>query len=138
MKPVVALLAFASCCFAGDYKPVVPAGAAVYVEPGTRLDKILAAAFESRHVPLRIVDSPQEADYTLSGIVVHSTDMVDSRTWGPTYFPSTYEPILLTSKSGEMVWKYVVSKSTLKRGDQRVADAVARHIGEVVLKSTKP
>lgn len=53
---------------------------------------------QAKHIPLRVVSSREEADYT---------------------------------------WRYVFSKRVVNRGGQSVADNIAGHIREVVVKARK-
>jgi hypothetical protein len=136
MKPVIALLGFAVFCSAADYQRTVPPGSAIYVDSWHGLDQSLIAAFQTRHLPLQIASSPGNADYTLHCVVIRTSEGVPNP-WGgrEATFPATYASVWMTSKSGQYVyvWRYVVSKRTVKRGREAVAEAIAAHIQEIVL-----
>jgi hypothetical protein len=137
MKPALALLVFALCCSAADYPATVPPGSAIYVEPHTGLGPLLTTVFQAKHVPLRIVSSPGEADYTLNSHVVNTTDEVENHNWGTEYFPRTYESVILQTKNGDIVWKCIVPDKVLKQGRWSVAATVASHIHEVIVHSRR-
>jgi hypothetical protein len=136
MKTAVALLGFALYGSAADRQATIPSGSAIYVDSNDGLDKFLTAAFESRKVPLRIVSSTEKADYTLDSTVMRVLNVRGRR--GGAGKDASAAAVNLTSKSGEVVWRYTVSPETLKRGGQSVAEAIAKHIKEVVAKGPKP
>lgn len=132
MKKAIALLASVFCCSAADRQASIPSGSAIYVDSGSEFGKFLAAAFQSRHVALRVVSSPQEADYTLDSTVMPTWDVV--RRNGKRRDAAAEK---LTSKSGEVVWRYTVSPGVLKRGDQSVAQDCAKHMKDIVAKGSE-
>ena len=140
MKTGIALLVVAVGCFSAQHQAKITAGSAIYVDSAHGFDKLLTAAFEARHVPLRIVSSRDKADYELDSAVVAIWDVVETR--GPVMdnmTGRTSEPVLrLRSKSGDVVWMYEIQRRVLKRGGQSVADAFAKHIKDVVGQSPKP
>ncbi len=133
MKKSIALLVLAFSCYAADRQATIPSGSAIYVDSSSELGKFLAAAFQSRHLPLRIVSSPAEADYTLDSTVLPTWDVV--RRNGKRRSAAAEK---LTSKSGEVVWRYTVTPGVLKRGDQSVAEDCAKHMRDIVAKGSKP
>ena len=140
MKPVVALLALALCCSAAQRHATIPPGSAIYVDSKNGFDKFLTAAFQAKRVPLRIVSSPEEADYTLDMAGVRAWDVVELDIYGwDTMVGRTSEGgVRLTSKSGDVACTYVIPPRILKRGGQSVAEAFAKYIKGVVAKGSRP
>ncbi len=137
MMTPIPLLVLAFCCFPPDYPRTVPQGSAIYVRSGSGFGELLGAALQAKHIPLRIVSSREEADYTLAWGVVPSAESVETAALGPVVFPTTNGSARLMSKSGDVVWRYVFSKRVVNRGGQSVADNIAGHIREVVVKARK-
>ena len=137
MKDGIALILLALCCSAGQRQATIPAGSAIYVDSTSGLDKSLTAAFQSQHLALRVVTSPDQADYTLDSTVMATWDVVRTRSGG-SVGDTSEAAVKLTSKSGEVVWRHTISQGTLKRGNQAVAEDCARRLKSIVAKAPKP
>jgi hypothetical protein len=133
MKNCVALLAVALCCSAASRQATIPSGSAIYVDSSNGFDKFLTAAFQSQHLALRVVSSPEEADYTFDSTVMPTWDVV--RKGGKRRSAAA---VKLTSKSGEVIWRHTVTPAILKRGGQSMADDCARNMKSIVAKAPKP
>ena len=133
MKNGIALLSLSLCWPAAAQQATIPSGSAIYVDSGNGFDKLLAAAFQSHHVALRVVSSAGEADYTVDSTVMPTWEAV--RRGGKTRDAAAEK---LTSKSGEVVWRFTVTPGILKRGDQSVAEDCAKHLKGIVAKGSKP
>ncbi len=136
MKIGIALLTLTISCLAA-HQPAIPPGSAIFVDSQNGFDKLLDAAFQSQHVPLRVVSSPDKADYTFDGAVMPVFDVVQTRS-GRTVGDTSAEAVKLTSKSGEVIWRHAVSQRILKKGSQAVAEDCARHMKELVSKAARP
>jgi hypothetical protein len=142
------LLTFALCCSAAHHQATIPAGSKVYVDSkdGLELDKLLIAAFQARHVPLQIVSSPENAEYTLHCAVTHWVDSVTDRSQAVARFNITELDVNLTSSrvdfppvnADDIVWKYFVTGRVAKQGGKPAAEAIAKRIKGVVAKGPKP
>ena len=132
MKIGIALLALGLCCSAAEHKATVPSGSAIYVDSSSGFDKFLSAALQARHVPLRIVSVPEQADYALDSAVFAVAGEVRRRS--TSMATSKAEAVKLTSKSGEVVWRYTVTKHTLDKGSQAIAEDCAKHMKDIIAK----
>jgi hypothetical protein len=135
MKSGIVLLAFGLCCSASQDQATIPSGSAIYVDSSNGLDKSLSAAFQARHLSLRVVPSPEQADYTLDGTVFAVWGGGRGRSGRGA--KSKSEAMKLTSKSGEIVWRYTVAQRILDRGSQAVADDCVKHMKGLVGKGPK-
>ena len=70
MKTGILLLAFGLGLFGAEHKVTIPSGSAIYVDSSSGLDRFLSEAFQARHVPLRVVSLPEQADYALDSTVL--------------------------------------------------------------------
>ena len=134
MKTGIALLALALCCSAAHRQATIPSGSAIYVDSKNGFDKFLEAAFQSRHVPLRAVSSPENAYLIrLTAPFFPTWDVVQTRS-GRTVGSKAEAAVTLTSKAGEVVWRHTVSEGILKRGGRAVAEECAKHMKDLVAK----
>jgi hypothetical protein len=136
MKIVIALLVSSLCCSAAEHKETIPSGSAIYVDPGTGFDTLLSAAFQARHVALRVVTLPEQAAYSLDSAVFPVAG--ESRRKSASMKTSKAEAVSLKSKSGEIVWRLTVTAHTIDKGSQAVADECAKHMKDIVAKGAKP
>lgn len=100
-------------------------------------DSRLTAAFMKKKVPLLVVDSPETADFIISG----SHD-IQQAGWAKTIFvsPSPHASASVSIKdvrSGTIVYAYNVDKLNAVRADQSTAEACAKHIKEEIEKNAK-
>jgi maleate cis-trans isomerase len=91
------------------------------------------AAFQAKDVPLRIVSSPDKADYTLDSTIFHMQEAIVVKSAAMAGHASE-AAMKLTDKSGEVVWAYAVTKGIMSRGSQSVAEACAKHFKELISK----
>jgi len=132
MKAAAALFALALFCFAARHdKQTIPAGSTVYVDTNI----FIIAAFQEKHVPLKIVSSREKADYVLDSSLFHAGGLVATEKAASTYRISE-AAFKLTTKDGDVVWAYAATKGMLSRGGgkQSVAEACAKHLKELVAK----
>ena len=136
-------------------------GSAVYVDSDNGFDIFIMAAFQAKHVPLRVVSSPDKADYTLHCEVFRVfSAVVATKATTTTRASEVGEPppssrdasgsaetksvataggrtsevaVKLISKSGDLVWAYAVTKGITVR-NQPFAEAIAKHLKDVVAK----
>jgi hypothetical protein len=132
----IALLALGLCCSAAEHKETIPSDSTIYVDPGTGFDKLLTAAFQAKHVSLRVVSVPEQADYALDSAVFPVAG--ETRRKSASLKTSRAEAVTLTSKAGEVVWRHTVTQHTLDKGSQAVADECASHMKGIVGKGDKP
>jgi hypothetical protein len=136
MKAAAALFALALFCFAARHdKQTIPAGSTVYVDTNNGFDIFIIAAFQEKHVPLKIVSSREKADYVLDSSLFHAGGLVATEKAASTYRISE-AAFKLTTKDGDVVWAYAATKGMLSRGGgkQSVAEACAKHLKELVAK----
>ena len=133
----IALLTFGLCCAGAEDKTTIPSGSAIYVDPNSGFDQLLSSAFQANHVALRVVSVPEQADYVLDSAVFPVAAEVRRRSTGRSK-KSSAEAVKLTSKTGEVVWRYTVTQHTLDKGSKAVAEECATHIKGIVAKAPKP
>ncbi len=128
---LLALLLTAEFLYAGsDLGFVAPAGSSIYVDSNNGFDIFIQAAFQAKHLNVRLVSSADKADYVLDSSLFHSQEFLATQKAAGTYRTSE-AAFKLTSKSGDVVWAYAVTKGVLSRGKQSVAEACAKHLRDV-------
>jgi len=130
------VLALVVCGSAAEHQASIPSGSAIYVDPGNGFDKFLIAAFQARHVALRVVSVPEQADYALDSAVFAVAG--EARRKSTSIKKSKAEAVSLTSKSGEIVWRHTVTQQTLDKGSHAIAEDCAKHMKDIVAKGAKP
>jgi hypothetical protein len=126
-----ALFLAAESLFAGsDSDFIAPAGSSIYVDSNNGFDIFIQAAFQAKHLNVRLVSSADKADYVLDSSLFHSQEFLATQKTAGTYRISE-AAFKLTSKSGDIVWAYAVTKGMLSRGKQSVAEACAKHLKDV-------
>lgn len=97
------------------------------IEPMNGFETSMAAAILKKGVPVKVVDSKENADYTLVG-----TASTEKAGWAKTMFvsplASAHAAVALKSKGGVLVWAYSVDKGNARKGEQSTAEAVAKHM----------
>jgi len=140
MKTGIALFTLAFCGFAADRPVAIPSGSTIYVDPAHGFDQLLAAAFQAKHVPLRVVTAPEKADYEFDSAIYPVFDVVEVRS-GP-FDSITGDTVRgaakLSSKAGTVVWTHDVPQRILKRGGKSIAEDCAKRLKDLVAKSSKP
>lgn len=101
--------------------------ATVYVDSTGGFEIFIQAALEAKHAPVRLVSDPAQADFVLDSSLFHDKEFTATTKVASTYRTSE-AAFKLTSKSGEIVWAYAVTKGILSRGKQSVAEACAKHL----------
>jgi hypothetical protein len=129
---LLALLLTAECLCAGsdDLGFIAPAGSSIFVDSNNGFDIFIQAAFQAKHLNVRLVSSPDKADYVLDSSLFHTQEFLATQKAAGTYRTSE-AAFKLTSKSGDIVWAYAVTKGVLSRGKQSVAEACAKHLRDV-------
>ena len=112
-------------------RATVPPDSKIFVDSNNGFDTFLLAALQEKKVRLQLVSTADKADYILEGDVFHTNEFVATRTVASTGRTSE-AAVKLTSKAGDIVWAYAVSKGILSRGKQSVAEACAKHLKEIV------
>lgn len=130
---ILALFALHAPCSAAKAKPsrTIPSGAKIYVDSNEGFETFLLAALQAKRVLLRLVSSPDQADYILDSTLFHSHEFSATRSLAMTGRVSE-AAVKLTSKSGDIIWAYAVTKGILSRGKQSVAEACAKHLKQIV------
>jgi hypothetical protein len=109
----------------------IPAGSAIFVNSNNGFDNFILAAIQSKQVKLHLVSSADKADYVLDSDLFHTGEFVATPKYASTGVVSE-AAFKLTSKSGEIVWAYAVTKGMFSRGKQSVAEACAKHLSDIV------
>ena len=113
----------------------LPSGATIYIDTNNGFDMFLMAAFQEKNVALKIVTKPEQADYIMDSTIFHSHDLLATNGAAMTGH-SAEAAVKLTSKSGDLIWAYAVTKGLLHRGNQSVAEAFAKHLKDLIAKPT--
>jgi hypothetical protein len=84
---LLALLLTAECLCAGsdDLGFVAPAGSSIYVDSNNGFDIFIQAAFQAKHLNVRIVSSADKADYVLDSSLFHSQEFAATQKVAGTY-----------------------------------------------------
>jgi hypothetical protein len=109
---------------------IIPSGSTVYVDTNNGFDIFIEAAFQAKRLPLKIVSSPEKADYVLDSSLFHTSEFAATQKIAGTYRISE-AAFKLTTKSGDIVWAYAATKGMLSRGKQSVAEACAKHLKQL-------
>ena len=104
-------------------------GSTIYVDTNNGFDIFIMAAFREKHVPVKLVNSPDGADYILDSSLFHSGGDVATKSFATTTRLSE-AAFSLTSKSGLVIWAYAATKGSFlgRGGKQSVAEACAKHV----------
>ena len=110
-------------------KEKIPAGSKVYIAPLNGYESFLVAAIVKKETPVVVVNSPDKADYTITGV----SESVQAG-WAKMLFMGSQQSneqasIVMTNvKSGVAVWGYNVNKSNSYKGKQSSSEACAKHL----------
>lgn len=112
----------------------IPKDSKVYIQPMDGFEVALTAAIMKKKTPVLVVDSPDKADYIISG-----TSRVDKAGWAKMLMynakADAHASIMMKSaKDGIVVFAYNVDKSSSARGEQSTAEACAKHLKEEIEK----
>jgi len=110
-------------------KEKIPAGAKVYIAPLNGYESFLVAAIVKKETPLVVVNSPEKADYQITGV----SESVQAG-WAKMLFLGSQQSneqasIVMTNlKTGVAVWGYNVNKTNSYKGKQSSSEACAKHL----------
>ena len=110
-------------------KEKIPAGSKVYIAPLNGYESFLVAAFVKKETPLVVVNSPEKADYQITGV----SETVQAGRAKMLFLGSQQSneqaSIVMTNlKTGVAVWGYNVNKSNSYKGKQSSSEACAKHL----------
>lgn len=110
-------------------KEKIPAGSKVYIAPLNGYESFLVAAIVKKETPIVVVNSPEKADYQISGV----SESVQAG-WAKMLFLGSQQSneqasIVMTNlKTGVAVWGYNVNKANSYKGKQSSSEACAKHL----------
>jgi len=110
-------------------KEKIPAGAKVYIAPLNGYESFLVAAIVKKETPVVVVNSPEKADYQITGV----SESVQAG-WAKMLFLGSQQSneqasIVMTNlKTGVAVWGYNVNKTNSYKGKQSSSEACAKHL----------
>lgn len=110
-------------------KEKIPAGAKVYIAPLNGYESFLVAAIVKKETPVIVVNSPDKADYSITGV----SESVQAG-WAKMLFMGSQQSneqasIVMTNlKTGVVVWGYNVNKTNSYKGKQSSSEACAKHL----------
>jgi hypothetical protein len=110
-------------------KERVPAGSKVYIAPLNGYESYLVAAIVKKETPIVVVNSPDKADYSISGV----SETVQAG-WAKMLILGSQQSneqasIVMTNlKTGVVVWGYNVNKTNSYKGKQSSSEACAKHL----------
>lgn len=110
-------------------KEKIPAGSKVYIAPLNGYESFLVAAIVKKEAPIVIVNSPDKADYSITGV----SESVQAG-WAKMLFMGSQQSneqasIVMTNlKTGVAVWGYNVNKTNSYKGKQSSSEACAKHL----------
>ena len=130
-----ALLIFTMTLLSAEKPPsnvtTIPAGSKVFVDSNNGFDIFILAAVREKGLQIQLVSKAEDADYVLDSSLFHSQEFAATQKVAGTYGISE-AAFKLTSKAGEIVWAYAVTKGMLSKGKQSVAEACAKNLKEIV------
>jgi hypothetical protein len=109
----------------------IPPGSTLFIDCNNGFDTFILAALQNKQVQLKLVSSAEKADYVMDSSLFHTAEVVATPKYATTGRTSE-AAFKITSKSGDIVWAYAVTKGILSRGKQSVAEACAKHLKEIV------
>lgn len=110
-------------------KEAIPPGSKVYIAPLNGYESFLVAAMIKKETPIVVVNNPDKADYTITGV----SESVQAG-WAKMLFLGSQQSneqasIVMTNvKTGVAVWGYNVNKSNSYKGKQSSSEACAKHL----------
>jgi hypothetical protein len=110
-------------------KEKIPPGSKVYITPLNGFESFLVAAIIKKETPIVVVNSPEKADYQISGV----SESVQAG-WAKMLFLGSQQSneqasIVMTNlKTGVVVWGYNVNKTNSYKGKQSSSEACAKHL----------
>jgi len=110
-------------------KEKIPAGSKVYIAPLNGYESFLVAALVKKEAPIVVVNSPDKADYSITGV----SESVQAG-WAKMLILGSQQSneqasIVMTNlKTGVAVWGYNVNKTNSYKGKQSSSEACAKHL----------
>ncbi len=110
-------------------KEKIPAGSRVYIAPLNGYESFLVAAIVKKETPIVVVNSPEKADYEITGV----SESVQAG-WAKMLLLGSQQSneqasIVMTNlKTGVAVWGYNVNKTNSYKGKQSSSEACAKHL----------
>lgn len=114
----------------------IPEGSKIYVDAMDGFGNYVIAAINKKKVPVKLITDKTMADFVIAG-----TAESQKAGWAKILFTrsaaSTEEASINVTnvKTGEIVFAYNVNKSNAVRGKQSAAEACAKHLKNLVIKS---
>lgn len=129
------LLMCSALAWASGETPLIPKDSTIFVDSNNGFEIFIQAAFQAKHVRVKLVTSRNDADYVLDSSLFHSQEFAATEKVAGTYRTSE-AAFKLTSKAGDVIWAYAATKGMLSRGGgkQSVAESCAKHLREVIQK----
>ncbi|MEK7831956.1 MAG: hypothetical protein AAB401_12760 [Acidobacteriota bacterium] len=110
-------------------KEDIPSGSKVYIAPLNGYESFLVAAMIKKETPVVVVNSPDKADYTITGV----SETVQAG-WAKMLFMGSQQSneqasiVMTNNKTGVVVWGYNVNKTNSYKGKQSSSEACAKHL----------
>ena len=110
----------------------IPAGSKVFIAPmDDGFDSELRAAFESKKVPLTVVNDKAQADFEITGHSETQKAGAAKKAIMWDWHSNEQASISIADlKSGEVVFAYSVNKKSSAHGKRSTAEACAKHIND--------
>ena len=130
-------VAFVFClvtCLTQVFGEGIPAGATMYIDPNAGFETYLTAAISKKKVNLVVVMDKTHADFEVTSILEHGKEPGFAQTWvlGKRQRNEDASVSIINTKTTAVVWAYSVHKYDAKNGEQSTAEAVAKHLKDVV------
>jgi hypothetical protein len=115
---------------------------AVFIEPSEDGFQVyLSAAMHKKEVPVRVMATAGQSDYTLKVAQIEVTKESSGGKIARCLFAycagindKSSTSVTLMSKAGEVVWSYSVNKGRGQKNRQAMAEAIAKHLKDDYLK----
>lgn len=112
----------------------IPSGAALYIDPNAGFETYLTAAISKKKVNVVVVMDKTHADFEVTSSLEHGKEPGFAQTWvlGKRQRNEDASVNIINTKTTAVVWAYSVHKYDAKNGEQSTAEAVAKHLKDVV------
>jgi hypothetical protein len=109
-------------------------GSKIYIAPNEGFDTYLTAAIAKKKVRVTVVMDKAKADFVVTSVLEHGKEPGFAQTWvlGKRQRNEDASVTVVDARTTAVVWAYSVRKYDARHGAQSTAEAVAKHLKEVM------
>jgi hypothetical protein len=142
LKKTVLITALAVLSSAVIAKAATPATPTIYVAPDNGFEVSITAGLQNKHVPVTVMSTPEEADYTLKATTIQIHQESGAGKIARCLFAycagiadsGNVSVQLIDNHTKAIVWAYNVTKERGQWNQQSMAEAIAKHLNNDFLK----